>query len=158
MEASIYRHFRRKERLYIVALSSIVHRSVSDLAQFALDRLREQSRVDESFRSLVTAAVRRWYASLSKEGARLLQQAMMADTNVKTLADSPLEQITSILTRAMHNFGKTEGACNGKTFAQTLIASLFQLKVGQSRSEGIELQEIERIIEEWIAKLPPDAV
>ncbi len=157
MEAAIYRHFRSKERLYIVTLSSIVHRSVTDLAQFALDRLREQPIADENFGSLVTTAVRRWYLSLSKEGARLLQQAMMGNPGLKELAYSPLEQITSILTRAMQNFGKTEDACGGKTFAQTLIATLFQLKISQSRSESVELHEAERIIHDWIAKLPPDA-
>jgi AcrR family transcriptional regulator len=154
LEAAIRRYFGSKERLYLVALTSVVDGSINDLAQFALRSLQEDSCMKKSFESLVKTAVRRWYLSLSKPGARLLQQAIMTDTNLKALAHAPLEQITGILTRAMQDFGKTT-VCDGKTIATTLILALFQLKVSHSDSISDELHQADRFLQEWIAGLPP---
>jgi AcrR family transcriptional regulator len=154
LEASIYRYFGSKEGLYSAAIQSVVDGSIDDLAKFALSLLIDESVKKKGFASLVNTAINRWYWSFSKEGARLLQQTIMSDAGLRLIANSPLEQMTSILARAMHDFGRTNAVCEAKTSAQTLISVLFQLKISFSTSADEEKQEVDRFVREWIARLP----
>src|SRR5215467_1546369 len=78
MEGGIYRIYGRKRHLYEDAISAVVQAINTSMAEFALG-LYTETGTTMGPEDIMKAAVHRWYSSLSRDGARLIQQVLLND-------------------------------------------------------------------------------
>lgn len=149
MAYNINRLFDSKQGIYVKALSVVVDRSINEMADFVHNYPKSADKKDES--SLVYAAVHRWYSSLSRDGARLLQQVMMSDPLRRDRAFGPMANIISIVTNSIEAPPKkAKSNFDPKTRAEALIMTLFQLKVSSPGPPDKEMREVDRFLGDWI--------
>jgi AcrR family transcriptional regulator len=150
MEGGIYRLFGDKERLYEEAISSVVQGSVNNMAEFALklytDKNKKVGQPD-----IIKTAVQGWYFSFSADGARLLQQVLLNDKRRRPQAQQAFDNILAILqTTLEQNSKKSAKGFAPKTRSETLIWTLFQLKLGYAGAPEREKNEVDRFLQDWL--------
>jgi AcrR family transcriptional regulator len=156
MEYNIYRLFKTKGRLYLKALNFVVDRSINEMADFVLNYPGQADKRDE-LGSHVYAAVHRWYSSLSRDGARLLQHAMISDREGRDRAFAPMKNIINIVTKSIKGPRKAKVDFDPKTRSEALIMTLFQVKVSYSGPPEHEMKDVDRFLGDWIKELLPAA-
>jgi AcrR family transcriptional regulator len=150
MEGGIYRLFGDKESLYEVAITTVVQTSVNSMAEFALKLYTEKSK-KTSQTEIIKSAVHRWYSSFSVEGARLLQQIFLNDKRRRPQAQQPFDNILAILqTTLEQDSRKAAKAPVPKTRCESLIWTLFQLKLSYTAPADKEKQEVDRFLQDWL--------
>jgi AcrR family transcriptional regulator len=150
MEGGIYRLFGDKERLYDDAIASVVQASVSGMAEFALRMYTDKSKKFGET-EIIKAAVHRWYSSLSQDGARLLQQILLNDKRRRPQAHQAFDNILAILQTTLEQSSKKPAKSFApKTRSESLIWTLFQLKLSYSGTADKEQQEVDRYLHDWL--------
>lgn len=154
-EPSIYRLFLDKERLFKACLSSVIAGSLSP-AQFLMIISGEEE--EGEFPALVARGVRRWYASLSTDSARLLMHAALSDNKEwSRMAYEPLDKIINILGRRLEKDMRVPHS-TAPVAARTLILALFHFKIARpllTASDG-EKDAVEKTIQQWLHGLMRD--
>ncbi|HEV2988989.1 MAG TPA: TetR/AcrR family transcriptional regulator [Candidatus Angelobacter sp.] len=150
-EASIYRIFDTKERLYQLAIKNVGERAQQQMGQVLL---RIAQLPQSNPKKQIAETVRGWYDMLSRADARILQQVLKQatpyDKKARDLAWAPLGQIIAIVS-GLQNKYKTKTA-KAALNAQLLVWALFQHKVLQASPQPTkeENQKIQALIENWI--------
>lgn len=154
---SIFRLFVTKERLYEEAIRSVVQGSVNSMAAFAL-KLHTIHRGKKDFDSnVIRSAVHAWYFSFSPDGARLVQQVILSDTRRRTQVQQAFDNILAILEARLEQVSKETGKNFApKTRSESLIRTLFQLKISNYGRPRSERQEVDRYIDNWLSTLPAE--
>lgn len=128
VEGSIYQWFKSKENVYEQALNSIIARQLEHLGRFLVNV--HGANQPEGVAQQVSQAVEIWYSSLSQPGARLLQQALIADPKRYKAVRYVLDSIVNIIARALEGQKvPTVPKVSLHAAAKTLIHALFQIKV-----------------------------
>jgi AcrR family transcriptional regulator len=156
MAYNIYRLFKTKGRLYLKALNFVVDRSINEMADFVLNYPGQADKKDE-LGSHAYAAVHRWYSSLSRDGARLLQQAMISNREGRDRAFAPMQNIINIVAKSIKGPKKAKVDFDPKTRSEALIMTLFQVKVSYPGPPEHEMKEVDRFLGDWIKELLPAA-
>ncbi len=162
-EASIYRLFKSKENLYQQALTIVTSRASEDLGKFFIETYAKEGEID--FPAFVTSAARRWYVSLPRSSARLLQQALIADKKWRDLAYAPIGQMIHTLSAACdREFKKIPGKRkpDARLVVEILIWALFQLKVSRpsvpaSKDDKEEIEKAENMVKNWLLCVSPSS-
>lgn len=154
-EGSIYRLFSSKDHLFELCLEAVVEHLL-DPAQFLL--MIFENRKKQDFSSAIAGPLRRWYASLSHQSARLLIHACLSrNEKWRQSAYAPLEKIISILAGSMEREIKKglPRKFNAQAVARSLILALFQFKITASSSTPAKEQneEMEGILQHWLLGL-----
>jgi AcrR family transcriptional regulator len=150
MEGGIYRLFGDKERLYDDAIANVVQGCVSSMAEFALKLYTDKNK-NGSHTEIIKAAVHRWYFSFSLDGARLLQQIILNDKSRRQQAQQPFDSILAILqTTLEQESNKIAKGYGPKTRSESLISTLFQLKLSYTGSAEREKHEVDRFLQDWL--------
>lgn len=154
-EGSIYRLFSSKDHLFERSLEAVVDHLLEP-AQFLM--LIFENRKKQDFPSAITGPLRRWYASLSHQSARLLIYACLSKNEKwRQSAYAPLEKIISILAGSMEREIKKgqPRKFNAQAVARSLILALFQFKVIVSSATPAREQneEMEGILQHWLLGL-----
>jgi len=150
MEGGIYRLFGDKESLYDVAISTVVQASVNSMAEFALKLYTEKNK-KTSQTEIIKSAVHRWYSSFSLDGARLLQQIILNDKRRRQQAQQPFDNILAILQTTLEQDSKKAAkSLVPKTRCESLIWTLFQLKLSYAGPADKEKQEVDRFLHDWL--------
>jgi AcrR family transcriptional regulator len=150
MEGGIYRLFGDKERLYDDAIDNVVQGCVNSLAEFALKLYTDKNK-NGSQTEILKAAVHRWYSSFSLDGARLLQQIILNDKRRRQQAQQPFDSILAILQTTLEQDPKKLAKGTGwKTRSESLISTLFQLKLSYTGPVEKEKHEVDRFLQDWI--------
>jgi AcrR family transcriptional regulator len=153
-EYNIYRLFKSKERLYVKALTTVVDGSLLDMKQFVRQYPKQLDKKNK-LAWFLHAAIHRWYSSLSREGARMLQQVMIKDKRRRDRAFEPLASIINVVAKAIGQ-KKPKVNFDPKTRAESLVMALFQLKVSFADPAKNELNEMDRYWNDWIQELLPE--
>lgn len=148
-EASIYRLYQSKERVFEITLNGVVDRAL-DPAQLLM--MIFENKKKQPLPTLLAAAVQKWYASLPAQAARLLLYAYLSKNEAwRAKAQASIEKIIEILATSMETEAKKPGArkFNPRVAAHTLILALFQYKIGfaaahTAKEEAETVQEIVR--------------
>ncbi len=150
MEGGIYRLFGDKERLYEEAIAHVVQGSVNSMAEFALKLYTDKSKKIGPA-EIIKSAVHGWYSSLSPDGARLLQQVILNDKRRRPQAHQAFDNILAILqTTLEQDSKKVHRGVSPKTRSESLIWTLFQLKLSYDGPPNKENQEVDRYLEDWL--------
>jgi AcrR family transcriptional regulator len=154
MEGGIYRIYGGKGRLYDDAITAVVQATSSSMAAFALG-LYTDTGATMGQDEIIKAAVHRWYSSLSQDGARLLQQVLLNDKEHHQQAQESFVNVLAILQKTLER----DPACSrsgfdSKTRTESLVSSLFQLKISFAGSAENEQQEVSRYLQDWLLTLP----
>lgn len=150
MEGGIYRLFGDKEHLYEEAISSVVQRSVNRMAEFALKQYTDMNK-KAGQPEIIKTAVHGWYFSFSSDGARLLQQVLLNDKRRKPQAQQAFDNILAILqTTLEQNSRKSAKRFVPKTHSESLIWTLFQLKLTYAGPPEKEKNEVDRFLQDWL--------
>jgi AcrR family transcriptional regulator len=154
-EGSIYRLFSSKEHLFELCLEAVVEHLL-DPAQFLL--MIFENRKKQDFSSAIAGPLRRWYASMTNQSARLLTHACLSrNEKWRQSAYAPLEKIIGILAGSMEREIKKgqPRKFNAQAVARSLILALFQFKITASPSTQAKEQneEMEGILQHWLLGL-----
>lgn len=155
MEGGIYRLFGDKQNLYHEAIGHVVQGSVTRMAEFALTLYTGKNKKVEQA-EIIRNAVNGWYFSFSADGARLLQQVLLNDKQRKPQAQQAFDNVLAILQTTLDQNSKKPG----KTFAprtrsESLIWTLFQLKLTYDGPPNKENQEVDRYLQDWLLTISP---
>lgn len=154
MEGGIYRLFGDKERLYEDAITNVVQASVNSMAGFALKLYTEKGK-KTGYSEMIRTAVHGWYFSFSPDGARLLQQVILNDKRRRAQAHQAFDNILAILQTTLdQNPKKPAKAFAPKTRCESLIWTLFQLKLSYDGPANKENQEVDRYLNDWLLTIP----
>jgi AcrR family transcriptional regulator len=147
---SLYRLFRTTEGLFEQALTTVLSRSL-DPANFLLMIFGDKKQQD--FPVLVTAAVRKWYYSMSQPEARLLMQAAFSNHQWED-SEGPVEKIIKVLATSIERDLKKNrlSKLSSATIARSLVLGLFQLKVSfrPSGSAKEEKEIVDGMLQLWV--------
>ncbi len=150
MEGGIYRLFGDKERLYDEAIAHVVQGSVNSMAEFALKLYTDKGK-KISQAEIIKAAVHGWYSSFSPDGARLLQQVILNDKRRRPQAHQAFDNILAILQTTLEQDSKKAlKGVSRKTRSESLIWTLFQLKLSYDGPSNKENLEVDRYLEDWL--------
>jgi AcrR family transcriptional regulator len=152
MEGGIYRLYGDKVRLYEEAVATVVEAALNSMATFALGLYTETSGRDQA--DAVKAAAHRWYSSISRDGARLLQQVLLNDKPRKQQAKQPFACVLAILQKTLEASENARDGFDAKTRTESLIWALFQLKLNYAGPAEKEEQEVDRFLQDWLQTLP----
>lgn len=154
-EGSIYRLFSSKDHLFERSLEAVVEHLLEP-AQFLM--MIFENRKKQDFSSAIAGPLRRWYASMSHQSARLLIYAYLSrNEKWRQSANAPLEKIISIVAGSMEREIKKghPRKLNAQAVARGLILALFQFKLTVSPSIPAKEQngEMEGILQHWLLGL-----
>jgi AcrR family transcriptional regulator len=153
MEGGIYRLFGDKQSLYDVALTTVVQAVVNGMAEFALKLYTEKSKKTGQ-KELIKAAVQRWYFSFSLEGARLVQQVILNDKRRRPQAQQSFDNILAILQTTIEQDAANPAESHQvKTRCESLIWTLFHLKLSYTGPADREKQELDRFLDDWLLSI-----
>jgi AcrR family transcriptional regulator len=149
-EASIYRLFTTKDGLFKEVLSAALGGAL-DPAQF-LFMIYESERKQE-IRPLLTAAILRWYLSLSIPAARLLTQAYFMP-EWRDFAYGSINKIMEILATTLERHSNTNDGqkIDYITAGRAPILALLQFKITYAKSCSAKEEKIAvtALIQQWL--------
>jgi len=135
-------------------VTAVVEASVNSMAAFAL-ALYTEKREKMGPEDVIKAAVHRWYSSLSLDGAKLLQQILLNDKQRKNQAQQSFANVLAILQKTLESDSKdTRKRFDSKTRTESLISTLFQLKLSYAGPPDKEKQEVDRYLQDWLLTVP----
>ena len=150
-EGSIYRLFTSKDNLFEEALHAVLERCLGP-EKFLM--MMFEDRKKQGFPGVAVSAVRSWYASITKQTARLLMYAWLSKSDRwRERASAPLEKLIGILAASMERETKKAPArqYNATLAARGLIMALFQFKiVGKPASSVEEAKFVECAVRQWM--------
>lgn len=154
-EGSIYRLFSSKDHLFERSLEAVVEHLLEP-AQFLL--MIFENRKKQGFSSAIAGPLRRWYASMSHQSARLLIHACLSrNEKWRQSAYAPLEKIIGILAGSMEREIRKAHPrkFNAQAVARGLILALFQFKLTASPSASAreQTEEMESMLQHWLLGL-----
>lgn len=154
-EASIYRLFTTKDGLFKEVLSNALAQCL-DPAQFLMMIYEGEQKQD--IRSLLTAAILRWYSSLSTPAARVLTQAYFMD-EWRDFAYAPINKMMEIIATALERHSKGKGArrIDFANAGRAPILALLQFKItyASSYSSKQETEAVNAIVQQWLRGVLP---
>src|SRR5215472_12638568 len=146
MEGGIYRLYGSKSLLYRDALTAVVQASVSSMAALALELFREEG-TQTKWNAIIATVVHRWYSSFSQDGAKILQQVLLADKPRQEQAQEPFACVLAILQKTLGPELKSiPRKFDLKLRTQALIWTLFQHKLSYSGPVDKEELEVDRYL------------
>jgi AcrR family transcriptional regulator len=154
MEGGIYRIYGRKRHLYDDAITAVVQATNTSMAAFVLG-LYSETGATMGPEDVIKAAVHRWYSSLSQDGAKLLQQILLNDKQHKHQAQQSFANVLAILQKTLESDSKdTRKRFDSKTRTESLISTLFQLKLSYVGPADKEKQEVDHYLQDWLLTVP----
>ncbi|HEX7289121.1 MAG TPA: helix-turn-helix domain-containing protein [Candidatus Angelobacter sp.] len=150
---SIFRLFESKESLFKEALRTVACRSLEPVEFQQL--LRGES---NEFPVILQRALRRWYASLSPQAARLLMHAALSENEQwREMAQLRTGEIASILAQSLNHEAERAQAkpVDALAAARTLILALFNLRSTHTLlgAGEREREAVDKMIEQWVQGL-----
>jgi AcrR family transcriptional regulator len=150
---SIFRLFENKDSLFKEALRTVACRSLEPMEFQQL--LRGEN---NEFPLMLQRALRRWYASLSPQSARLLMHAALSENEQwREMAQLRTGEIAKILAQSLNHEAERAQAkpVDALAAARTLILALFNLKsthtlLGAGEKER---EAVDKMIEQWVQGL-----
>jgi AcrR family transcriptional regulator len=156
-EGSIYRIFATKDGVFKEAVTTVLRQAL-DPAQFLLMIYENEDKKDRM--ALLTAAIMRWYSSLSPSAARLLTQAYFLE-EWRDFAYGPINKIMEILSTTLQ---RSEGTSRtSKTdfviAAHAPILALLQFKItyASSCSPKEENETVGAMVRQWLRTVLPSS-
>jgi AcrR family transcriptional regulator len=154
MEGGLFRLYGNKARLYEEAVVAVIEATRNSMAAFALELYTEKSE-KMGQEDIIRAAVHRWYSSLSLDGAKLLQQVLLNDKEHKQQAQQSFANVLAILQKILEpDFECAQKGSDVKTRTESLISTLFQLKLSYAGPADKEGQEVDRYLQDWLVTIP----
>jgi AcrR family transcriptional regulator len=150
---SIFRLFESKDSLFKEALRTVACRSLEPVEFQQL--LRGEN---NEFSLQLQRALRRWYASLSPQSARLLMHAALSENEQwREMAQLRTGEIANILAQSLNHEAERAQAkqVDALAAARTLILALFNLRsthtlLGAGEKER---EAVDKMIEQWVQGL-----
>ena len=157
-EASVYRLFVSKEKLFEQALQNVIDHSL-DPGQFLLALFDNAQGGKQEFSSVMSSVLRRWYASLAQKSARLLTQAYFVKPKLRHITASPyapIDKIIEILASAIaRERGPHSAKGKAKITATAIILTLLHFKITSASAcnSKQEAEFVENFIQLWLQGL-----
>ena len=149
-EASVFRIFGSKQTIFKEAMATAL-KGALDPAQFLLLIYESETRQDRT--ASVTAAVMRWYSSLSPYAARLFYQAYFLD-DWRERAYVSVNKIMEMLATTLERGGKRSKSdkTDYATASRLMIFALLQFKMtyAVSGSPKEETEFISGLVHQWL--------
>lgn len=150
---SIFRLFENKDSLFKEALRTVACRSLEPVEFQQL--LRGEN---NEFPLMLQRALRRWYASLSPQSARLLMHAALSENEQwREMSQLRTGEIANVLAQSLNHEAERAQTkqVDALSASRTLILALFNLKsthtlLGAGEKER---EAVDRMIEQWVQGL-----
>jgi AcrR family transcriptional regulator len=151
-EASIYRLFETKDGLFKEVLSNALKECL-DPAQFLMMIYEGEQKQD--IRSLLKAAILRWYSSLSTPAARVLTQAYFME-EWRDFAYAPINKIMEIIATTLERNRKAKKTDFVNAGRAPILALLqFKITYADSYSTKQETEAATAIVQQWLCGVLP---
>ncbi|HWZ45825.1 MAG TPA: helix-turn-helix domain-containing protein [Candidatus Saccharimonadales bacterium] len=147
-DATIFRLFKSRKKLYEQALDAAVTRSLEAVAN-AVFIMVDQTGKHGDLPTMLTDALRRWYEALGEAETRLLQRVLTPGSKHWEIANGTREKMVTHLATALKKKTKTAAKLDSHNIAKLLVYALLELKVS-APNKKFASEQMKGLVVAWL--------